>query len=76
MMLAFLTNKVLFVRLSFKYFAFLTQIVKNCAIREVSTKNVIICDVESINMWILADKACNFMSFPILRHNDVITISY
>ena len=54
-----MTNKVPF----FKYFAFLTKIRKKCAISEVSTKNRIICDTDSINMWILADEACRFTNF-------------
>ena len=54
-----MTNKVPF----FKYFAFLTKIRKKWAISEVSTKNRIICDTDSINMWILADEACRFTNF-------------
>ena len=61
-MLVFMTNKVSF-QLSFKYFAFLTQIGKKCAISEVSTKNRIIWDTDSTIMWILADKACRFTNF-------------
>ena len=30
---------------------------------EVSTKNRIIWDTDSINMWILADEACHFPNF-------------
>ena len=30
---------------------------------EVSTKNRIISDTNSINMWILADEACCFTNF-------------
>ena len=51
------------VQLFFKCFAFLTQIRKECAISEVSTKNRAICDTDSINMWILADQACRFTDF-------------
>ena len=29
----------------------------------VSTKNTIILDTNSINMWILADEACHFTNF-------------
>ena len=43
---------------------------------EVSTKNLIIWDTNSINMWILADEACRFTNFSNimsqLRHNDFI----
>ena len=52
--LPFLTNNVPFFQLFFKYFAFLTQIRKKCAISKVSTK---------IELWILADKACCFTNF-------------
>ena len=34
-----------------------------CAISEVSVKNIIIWDTDSINMWILADEACRFINF-------------
>ena len=34
-----------------------------CAISEVSAKNRIIWDTDSINMWILADEACRFTNF-------------
>ena len=62
MMLAFMTNKVPF----FSYLSnilFFTKIRKKCAINEVSTKNGIICDTDTINMWILADEACCFTNF-------------
>ena len=36
----------------FKNLAFLTQIMKTYAIVEISTEKRIICDTESINMWI------------------------
>ena len=36
---------------------------KKYAIVEISTKNKIICDTESINMWIKADKADSFTDF-------------
>ena len=42
----------------------------------IPTKNKVICDTESIYMSILADEACRFTSFLILRRNDVITILY
>ena len=58
-MLVFMTNNLPF-QLSFKYFAFLAQIWETCAISEVSAKNRIIWDTDSINMWILADEACRF----------------
>ena len=54
-----MTNKVPF----FKYFAFLPKIREKRAINEVSTKNIIICDSDSINMWILADEAGCFTIF-------------
>ena len=43
---------------------------------EESTKNRIIWDTNSIYIWTLADEAFRFTNFSILRHNDVITISY
>ena len=42
----------------------------------IPTKNKVICDAESINMWILADEACRFANFSNIRHNDIITILY
>ena len=63
MMLAFLTNNVSFssyFSVIFKYFAFLTHIRKKCATRKVSTKNTIIWDTNTRNMWILADETCRF----------------
>ena len=47
-MLAFLTNTVPF----FKNLLFSTQIMKKYASVEISTKKKIICDTESINIWI------------------------
>ena len=41
-----------------------------------NTKNRIIWDTNSRNMWILADEAYRFTNFQIIRHNDVITILY
>ena len=61
-MLVFMTNKVPYFQLSFKYFGFLTQIRKKCAISEVSTKSTIIWETDSINMWILADETCRFIN--------------
>ena len=75
-MFAFLTNKVPFFSYILKYFAFLTQIRKRYGIFAIPTKNKVICDTESIYMSILADEACRFTSFSILRHNDVITVLY
>ena len=75
-MFAFLTNKVPLFSYISKYFAFLTQIRKKYGIFVISTKNKVICDAESIYTSILADEACRFTSFSILRHNDVITILY
>ena len=57
-------------------FCFLTQIRKKYGIFVILTKNKVICDTESIHMSILADEACRFTSFLVLRHNDVITILY
>ena len=54
----------------------MTQIRKMYGIFVISTKNKVICDTESIYMSILADEACRFTSFKILRHNDVIIILY
>ena len=64
-MFAFLTNKVPFFSYILKYFAFLTQIRKKYGIGifAIPTKNIVICDTESIYMSILADEACRFTSF-------------
>ena len=62
-MLVFMTNKVPFFSYLSNIFASLTQIRKKCAISEVFTKNRIIWDTDSINMWILVDKACRFTNF-------------
>ena len=52
-MLAFLTNTVSFLSaLSFKDFAFLTHLMKNNAIVEISTEKEMICDTGSIIMRI------------------------
>ena len=73
-MFSFVTNKVPFFTCILKYFAFLTQIREKYGIFVIPTKNKVICDTESIYKSILADEACRFTSFSILRHNDVITI--
>ena len=57
-----MTNNVPFSAI-FQIFYFLTQIRKKCAMSEVSTKNRIIRDTNSINIWILADTACRFTNF-------------
>ena len=49
---------------------------KKYAIVEISTKKKIICDTESINMWISADEAYRFTNFSNIRHHDAITILY
>ena len=75
-MLVFLANKAPFFRQSFKYLAFLTQIRKDYAIFVICTKNETICEIGSINMLILADKACQFTDFlnitSLLRHNEIL----
>ena len=57
-MLVFVTNKAPL----FRNF-FLRQIRKKYVITEISTKNRIICDTDSINVWILAEEACCFTNF-------------
>ena len=52
MMLAFLTNKVPFFSYISNILLFFTQIKKKYAIFVITTKNEIICNAESINMWI------------------------
>ena len=53
--------------LDFPTNVFLTQIGKKYAIFVISTKNIVIYEAKSINMWILADKACRFTNFsPIM----------
>ena len=63
-------------QLSFKNFAFLTQIMKRYAIVEIFTKKKIICDTVSINMRIWDDEAYRFTNFSNItlswRHNDFI----
>ena len=49
---------------------------KKYALVEISTNKKIICDTESINMWIWADEAYRFTDFSNSRHHDVITILY
>ena len=61
-MLVFMTSKVSFSAI-FQISCFLTQIRKKCAINEVSNKNRIIWDTDSINMWILADEASRFTNY-------------
>ena len=55
-MLVFMTNKV-------PFFSYLDTDQEKCAISEVYAKNRIIWDTDSINMWILADKAFRFTNF-------------
>ena len=66
-MLAFLTNTVPFSAI-FKKFSLLTQIMNKYAIVQISTKKKIICDTESINMWIEADEAYCFTDILTLLH--------
>ena len=40
---------------------------KKYATVDISTKTKIVCDTESINMWILADKVYRLTDFQILR---------
>ena len=72
-MLAFLTNNVP----SSKFFAFLTQIIRN-AIFVICSIKIIICETESINMWIWVNEACRFTDFSnitsLWRRNDIILI--
>ena len=49
--------------INYLLFVFLTQITKKYPIVDTSTKNKIICETESINMWILADEAHRFTDF-------------
>ena len=51
-MIAFFDKYGPIFRVYLKNFAFLTQIMKKYAIVEISTEKKIICDTESINMWI------------------------
>ena len=59
-----------------KKFCFFDTDYEKYAIVEISTKKKIICDTESINMWIWADKAYRFTDFSNItsswRHNDFI----
>ena len=49
---------------------------KKYAILEISTKKKIICDTESINMWIWADEGYRFTYFSNItsswRHTDFV----
>ena len=47
----------------FKKFCFLDTEYEKYAIVEVSTKKKIICDTESINMWLSADEVFRFTDF-------------
>ena len=47
----------------FQIFCFFDTDLEKCAISEVSAKNRFIWDTDSINMRILADKACRFTNF-------------
>ena len=49
---------------------------KVCYRWKLSTKKKIICDTWSINMRIWANELIVLLIFRILRHNDIITISY
>ena len=51
-MFAFLTNKVPFFSYILKYFAFLTYIRKKYGIIVIATKNKVICDTESIYIYV------------------------
>ena len=62
-MLAFLTNTSPIFPLCFKNFGFFDTDYEKYAIVEISTKKKIICDTESINMWISADEAYHFTDF-------------
>ena len=61
-MLAFLTNTVPFSAI-FQKFCFFDTDYEKYAIVEISTEQKIICDTESINMWIQADEAYRFTDF-------------
>ena len=58
-----------------KNFAFLTQIMKEYAIVEISTETKIVCGTESICGFGLT-KLIVLLIFQILRHHDIITILY
>ena len=42
----------------------------------ICTKNLIISDFETVDMWIFVDEACRFTDFSNISHYDVIAISY
>ena len=53
------------------------KIMKKYAIVEISSKKKIICDTESINMWIWDDEVYLFTDFSnSYLHHDIITILY
>ena len=60
MMLAFLTKKVQFFRYISNIFLFSLRLEEKYVIFVIPSKDKIIYDAESINMWILADEACPF----------------
>ena len=72
------TRQSLIFQLPFKKFPFLKQIMKKYAMVEISTIKKIICDIESINMWIWVDEVYRFTDFSniCLHHHDIITILY
>ena len=60
----------------FQVFYFFDSGKSNYAIFVIRTKNIIICDTKSIDMWIWVDEACRFTNFPnntsSQRYNDII----
>ena len=62
-MLAFLKIKAPFFSFLSNIWLFLTQIRRDCAMFVICTKTETICETGSINMLILADKACQFIDF-------------
>ena len=63
-MLTFMTNKVpFFTCCIFQIFCFFDTDLEKYATSKLSTKNRITCDINSINMWNLADEACRCTNF-------------
>ena len=73
--LDFLTNTVLFFSYFLKILLFDTDYEKY-AIVEISRKKEVICDTDSINIWIWDDAVYRFIDFSNItstwRHNDFI----
>ena len=74
-MLAFFEKYGPIFELSLKNLDFLTHIMKNYAIVEISTKKKIICDTGSINMRIWVNAAYRFTDFSNIMSQCVLNFN-